>query len=1238
MESPEGLTIVWQAPALDSNLVGDGLLLLSCEGAEIDGPEGSPAVPIFRIPIALPQGDWVFSIEIEKWEDAGEADLAPVPVLRGFPDGPYSEHYEKDKLAYSEDRWFPLDGANFSEAGWARNVRLGNLTISPIRYNPLTKRLQRLTELRCSIAHSKGTTARPDRVEKAVLSATANPKSGFVSERPRKRPSQDIFSMSGSWFTFPVTSSGLLKIDRGYLTSLGLNPASVDPSEIRLFDEGWMELPIGNTDELPSLEEIPLYSVGLDDGSFDEGDALYFCARGISGWLVEGTRFSHHLHRFANANYYWISIGGDFPAPAKRLSAEAISGGDTVSTGLFMQFVENDYIYAKTGNDIQWGAERTTSKYITLLDSRIDTSFGAYVRHRLVPVADEDRPVVYARVNGQPPDSAFSIWTGAQQAFFRDAFTKGINAIEIDFGGTSVLFDYYEIIYKIELSEYNGSLSFLGGNVPSTYIVSGFSARPLVFDVTDQTDLRLLSADSIGAGLFAFSDSLAGRQYFVQEGSSARRADLPTARNLTGLRERTFNSDMLMLIPEGLENDLDEYISYRESRGTSVDWVFVEDVMEEFAFGTHDPTAIRDFLRYLWLYSERPPEYIMLVGDATWDPRGITDPPVTYCPAALCVANAPDDFFYAVSSGDGIPDYSGGRVPITTINDWRHFVAKVKNTEGDTDFGPWRTRFVYCADDERKTGDLPDSWQHTTQTSSFVREMPQWTEPRTVYLVDYPLTSIGLKPTAQKALVDYWRAGSQLVNYVGHGNYTLWTHEEAFEATSCVGKLDNKRKLPLVISASCEVGLFYRTIGQAIAEQVVLYPEAGAFAAVAATRMTLSPSNGTLNSRLLNACWNQGQKTTLGPALIYAKGGDTYTSTRGQYVLFGDPAMEIGPPNLDIVLSIDPDSLLAGRKISLTGEVHSDSGLVEDFNGRAYILVYDSGYFKNYSSPYLSGSVTYYEGGKRLFSGPVDVAGGRFSAEFVVPIDISYGTNGGKVVAYAYNDAEEAVGFVSELVVDGDTSLTINDSIGPVVSLSIDGPGFGDRGVLCGGGTLICTVSDENGINLSGGAGHILTMTIDGNEAGAVDLSQNFEYFLNSYQAGQASYDLGNLAVGMHIVAVKAWDNMGNSGTAELSFEVSDCDIEISNALAYPNPFTSGTDITFNIGAAASATVSIFTLTGRPVRKLESTVSPAFASIYWDGEDSKGTPVANGTYIVKIEARSADGKTDDKLIKIAKLR
>ena len=1151
--------------------------------------------------------------------------------------------YRCSETAYSENRWFPEEPIAFSETGFMRRTRIGRLTINPIRYNPVIRELERLVELNARIDYGPNplrSREEPDVLERTVISNSLNPQtaSEFISQKARKRPTDNVMSKADSWFIFSVKSAGPVKIDRSYISSLGIDPDDIDPAQIRIFDDGWRELDRTVSEEPPDLEEVPLYAIGLDDDRFDSGDALYFYARGPSDWFVNGNVLSYQMHRFTFENVYWLSIGGNFSSTGRRLQPESIQSGDTVTTGMVLHHIEYDQSFAKTGNDIQWGWERTSEKHITFLDSRLDTSNTVIVRHRCVPVDGESVPTTRGTVNGQSPNS-WGTSGGAIEARYNDAFTTGTNSIEIPFNGVSVLFDYYEILYRINLAGRNDILTFAGADSGATYVFDGFDAEPVVFDVTDQTDLRMLSVTDLGGGKFAFSDSAGLRRYCVCLLSDAETAPAGSSLVLTDLRDRSYDCDLLMLIPQGLEDEIGEYIAHREAIGTEVDWVFVEDVLTEFGFGVNDPTAIRDFLRYVWYCNDEPPTYILLAGDATWDPRGITDPSPTHCPAALCVANASDDYFYAVTVGDGVPDFAGGRVPINVVGDWREWVAKLKNYEASPDYGPWRIRYVFCADDEHITGGT-DGLGHTRQTNTYALSLPSWADNRMIYTIEYPFTSTWLKPLARKDLLKEWNNGSALVNYIGHGNFRLWTHEEVFEATSCVPKLNNNGELPIMFSASCEVGLFYRTTGQCIAEQVILLPDAGAVAAIAATRMTFASSNGQLDNRFIQNCWGieLGERTTAGTALFAAKSGGSYASNVGQYVLFGDPAMIVGPPTLEVVLKTDSDSLLAGQTFHIDGEVHEDGALRTDFNGTVHIIVYDSGYYTTYNSTVIDDAITYYKPGTKLFVGPVEVTNGTFEAEFIVPIDISYGTSGGKIVGYACSDVEEGVGFMDSLIVYGDTSIVISDSICPEIAISLEGAGFSEGGVLCGDGTLVCELSDESGINITGSPGHGINLTLDGDEAGAVDLSPYFSYNLNSHNTGVAEYELTELSPGTHSVVVKAWDNMGNGCDNELIFEVSDCDIAISNPLAYPNPFQDGTDITFNIDESAEVTVKVFTLSGRLVRELTSSVVPAFAMVHWDGCDRHGEPVANGAYIAKIEVRAGNGRTDNALLKIAKTR
>ena len=145
-----------------------------------------------------------------------------------------------------------------------------------------------------------------------------------------------------------------------------------------------------------------------------------------------------------------------------------------------------------------------------------------------------------------------------------------------------------------------------------------------------------------------------------------------------------------------------------------------------------------------------------------------------------------------------------------------------------------------------------------------------------------------------------------------------------------------------------------------------------------------------------------------------------------------------------------------------------------------------------------------------------------------------------------------------------------------------------------------------------------------------IDLTSDFSYLEGSFTQGRVRRILP-LAPGDYTVRVKAYDNVGNRGEAEVRFSVvlptDDFDLVDNYVAAYPNPFQGRVDLLYRLTHDAEVELKIFTITGRKV--WEKTVSGVMGdnSIAWDGRDENGTPLANGTYLYKLEAKSVgDGE------------
>jgi hypothetical protein len=79
---------------------------------------------------------------------------------------------------------------------------------------------------------------------------------------------------------------------------------------------------------------------------------------------------------------------------------------------------------------------------------------------------------------------------------------------------------------------------------------------------------------------------------------------------------------------------------------------------------------------------------------------------------------------------------------------------------------------------------------------------------------------------------------------------------------------------------------------------------------------------------------------------------------------------------------------------------------------------------------------------------------------------------------------------------------------------------------------------------------------------------------------------------------------------------------------AYPNPFTSGTVIAFNVPKTGPVFLDVFDVRGRRVRRLVGEERDAGAQeASWNGEDESGRPVASGIYLVRLAAEGANRVT-----------
>jgi len=166
---------------------------------------------------------------------------------------------------------------------------------------------------------------------------------------------------------------------------------------------------------------------------------------------------------------------------------------------------------------------------------------------------------------------------------------------------------------------------------------------------------------------------------------------------------------------------------------------------------------------------------------------------------------------------------------------------------------------------------------------------------------------------------------------------------------------------------------------------------------------------------------------------------------------------------------------------------------------------------------------------------------------------------------------------------------------------------------------FLITISDSSGIdgstieiNLTTADGILPTVGVGSNLVSQLSIlptSTSFQYAPPSFEDGT------------HSLEVRANDRVGNGpATKQISFEVTS-DLRLERVLNYPNPMATSTDFTFLMSRPSEVTIKIFTLSGRLVRLIDVPSGRAgYNQIHWDGLDSQGRTIANGTYIYTVSA------------------
>ncbi len=689
---------------------------------------------------------------------------------------------------------------------------------------------------------------------------------------PTPAPGQVPISLDGdAAVKISVQSEGWYQVSKAQLVAAGLDPNS-DARTLQLYAEGI---------------EQPMLILGNQAGPLGPNDSIEFYGIGIDT-------------PFSGTRVYWLIRGS---RPGMRISPIGAANAGLSEQQSFPFTVV---------------LQQRTTYFATLLNGENnDNFFGAAVTSEPV---DQQLTVAHADPNSSMPISVDITLQGAtdQQGHSVSVFFNGASIGEMDFANLANVTNTFSIdrsllqdgvntvtltalqgdndvsvVQSIALHyphTYEADANWLKATAPagSTLHITGFTNQQIqVFDITNPLAIFQLSGtvsqESASYGVTLGLPHTAGLERTLLV-FSADQISPPSGlafHKPAALASRSFGSEMVIITHPDFQSALGPLVSLHESRGLSVQVVTIDEVFDAFNFGERSPFAIRSFLQNAQSQWTLKPQYLLLVGDASLDPRnylgmGDFDFVPTRIIETAAFKTASDDWFSDFKQ-NGFETIATGRIPARTASDAALVVSKIVNYEKGLAGGGSGNQKALLVADQNIGADF------TTATKFAAADLPSSLQPAEI-LAD------GMDPSVvTQQIFTALNSGPLLVNYSGHGSVEQWSFADFLDDTSGA-TLTNGDQLSVYLLMDCLNGFFQDVYSTSLAETLILAPNGGAVAVWASSGFTNQPPQASMNQALLQIL-KTNPSSSIASAIVQAKTGVTDNDVRRTWIFFGDPAM-----------------------------------------------------------------------------------------------------------------------------------------------------------------------------------------------------------------------------------------------------------------------------------------------------------------------------------------------------------
>jgi len=777
---------------------------------------------------------------------------------------------------------------------------------------------------------------------------------------------------SGNWYRFYVEKSGVVKITKSFLSSLGLN-TNIDPRKIKIYGNGGRMLPLLNSVNYPmDLAENAIQFVGESDGVFDNQDYILFYAEGMDQWNND---YKSNLNIYADRSYYYVTAQGGEGKRIVEMNQPTGNATTTITTFDDYKFHEIDEVNIEKLGRVWFGENFSIDN-----EQEFDFKFPNLVNTSPIIVETHIAAVTSItnsfkiEANTQLVGNiAITPSPGSEVIVFERTLASAVTVstddvkvkITYDNGGvpsSKGYLNYINIKAKRNLVAYGKQFPFQFNQAASLigigeYQISNATSISQVWDVTDIYNVS--KVENASQSTFAFKSNFGEvRKYIAIDNSdflfpSRESKSKVDNQNLKGTifndQQGIFRDiDYLIITPKSLNAEAEKLATFHRSYSNlNVKVVNLENIYPEFSSGKQDIGAIRNFVKYVYFNGSTPNKrvkYLNLFGDASYDFKDRIRNNTNIVPIYQALNSytegetsfASDDFFGMLDANEGrldsgnTPtngstsfsyDFGGidiaiGRMIVDTPKQAEEMVNKVIEYHDIKSYGSWRNNYVCIGDDPNpeKPSDNQLQYYQNRLSDRIALEKPFINVKKILLDSFVQETSAGGKryPRAREEIMSEFEKGALVFNYLGHGGEDGLAEERIWEKSDGQN-LSNQYKYPLFITITCDFSRFDNPTRPTAGEYAYWNPKGGAISMLTTVRSIGQSTAQYFNDELAEYLFSYGSDNypSIAEALRLSKNAGPNSATN-IVVYLGDPALMLAIAKPKIVLTKVNDMPVTG--------------------------------------------------------------------------------------------------------------------------------------------------------------------------------------------------------------------------------------------------------------------------------------------------------------------------------------